>query len=172
MAVAYNRLKAHLGISGRAELYDPLCMTCKVEPSVLDVVGSDAAGLYIESSEWKPWTLSDGSTAEIPAKFNTKTLDNGDMVQVDENETVISRCPKGGLYFDPVYHPLEHAETFAEIDAGQPYYDTFDWASHFDEGFDAMRLRARTLYEETDYAIVGNMCLHVFAAGQALGECR
>ena len=168
MAIAYNRLAERLGISGRTEIYDPLCMTCKVEPAVLDAVGSDAASLYIEPKEWREWTLPDGSKALVPARFHTKTLDNGDMVQEDEDGAVVSRCPRGGLYFDPVGHPMEDVETFAEVDAAQPLYDTFDWASHFDEGLDAMRARARALREDTDYAIVGNLCLHVFAAGQAL----
>ncbi|NIA08000.1 MAG: methyltransferase [Actinobacteria bacterium] len=168
MAVAYNRLQKHLGIAGRTQIYDPLCMVCKVELSVLDAIGADVTGLYIEPARWKPWKLPDGSNAEIPAGFNTRTLDNGDMVQMDENGNVLSRSPAGGLYFDPVGHPLENARTLDEIDAGQPFFENFDWADYFDEGFKAMADRARKLHSETDYAVFGNMYLHVFAAGQAL----
>jgi len=168
VAVAYNRLKKHLGISGRTAVYAPLCMTCIVEPSVLDVVGADAMALYIEPAQWKGWTLPDGSAAEIPEGFITKNLDGGDTVQIADDGTVVSRCPAGGLYFDPVSHPLENAKTREDIDVGRPFFETFDWASYFDEGLDAMAARARTLRNETDYAVFGNMYLHMFAAGQAL----
>ena len=169
MAVAYNRLKTHLGIEeGRTQIYDPLCMTCKVELSVLDAIGADAVGLYIEPARWKPWKLPDGSNAEIPAGFNTRTLHNGHVVQMDEDRNVLSRSAAGGLYFDPVWHPLENARTLDDIDAGQPFFETFDWASYYDEGFDAMATRAKKLHNETEHVGFGNMYLHVFAAGQAL----
>ena len=169
MAVAYNRLKDRLGItSGRTLIYDPLCMTCIVEPAVLNVVGADAEALFIQPQEWKPWALPDGMAAEIPAKFHVKTLENGGMVQTDTDGTVLSRCPAGGLYFDPVLNPLANARTLEDIDRGQPYYESFDQAEHFDESFDEMRTRARRLRRRSDRAVVGNPCMHVFAAGQAL----
>ena len=65
MAVAYNRLRKHLGISGRTQIYDPLCMTCIVEPAVLAAIGADAEALYILPKQWKQWTLADGSAADV-----------------------------------------------------------------------------------------------------------
>lgn len=168
MGIAYNRLKKHLRISGRTQVFDIIQMIAKVELPVVEAVGSDAVPVLIEPKQWKPWTLPDGSEADIPARANLKKLDSGESVQVDEDGTVISRCPNGGLYFDPVWHPLEDAKTLDDIDAGEPYFRSFDWPSHFDEDFDDLRVKAQKLYNETQYAIVGNLCIHLFAAGQAL----
>ena len=70
MGIAYNRLKKHLGIGGRTQIYDMGQMIAKVELPVLEAVRADAVPLLIEPRQWKSWTLQDGSAAEIPFKFN------------------------------------------------------------------------------------------------------
>ncbi len=166
MGIAYNRLKDRLGIAGVTQIYDLTQMIAKVEPAVLEAVGSDAMPLLIEPREWKPWTLSDGSAVEIPAKVNMKKLDNGYTVQLDDDGTVLARCPEGGLYFDAIFFPLENAETVEDIDAGRKYFESFDWPACNDENFDDLQTKAKKLYEETDYAIVANLWVHLFMAGQ------
>ncbi|MBN2455931.1 MAG: hypothetical protein JXB29_05255 [Sedimentisphaerales bacterium] len=168
MAVTYNRLKKHLGISGRTQVFDMMQMITKVEPTVLEIVGADVIPLLIEPKQWKPWVLSDGSEVEIPAKINLRKLDNGDIEQISENGTVICRCPKDGLYFDPVFHPLEKSITLEDIDAAKPYFQSTDWPGYLDEDFEDLRAKAQKLYTETDYAIVGNLYVHLFAAAQSL----
>ena len=168
MGIAYNRLKARLGIAGRTQVYDLSQMIAKVERPVLEAVGADAMPLLIEPKQWQKWPLQDGSPAEIPAKMAISRLDDGDLVQVADDGTVLSRCPAGGLYFDTVCHPLEHATTLDEIDAGQPFFESFDWPSYLDETYDDLRAKARDLHEDTDYSIVGNLWVHVFASGQIL----
>ena len=168
MGIAYNRLKARLGIAGRTQVYDLSQMIAKVERPVLEAVGADAMPLLIEPKQWQKWPLQDGSPAEIPAKMAISRLDDGDLVQVADDGTVLSRCPAGGLYFDTVCHRLEHATTLDEIDAGQPFFESFDWPSYLDETYDDLRAKARDLHEDTDYSIVGNLWVHVFASGQIL----
>lgn len=168
MAIAYNRLKKHLGLSGRTQIFDIMQMISKVEEPVVEAVGSDAVALLIEPKQWKPWILSDGSAAEVPAKVILKKLDNGTTAQLSQDGTVTSICPKGGLYFDPVWHPLENAKTMDEIDTGEPFFKSFDWPSYLDEDFDDLRTKAEKLYNQTDYAIVGNLYVHLFAAAQTL----
>ena len=80
--IAYNRLKRHLDISGRCQIPDIYQMIAKVEPSVADFVGSDAVALLLEPRCWKPWTLADGSAAEIPQKADLRPLPNGETVLV------------------------------------------------------------------------------------------
>ena len=97
-----------------------------------------------------------------------KKLDSGETVQVSEDGTVVSRCPDGGLYFDTAWHPLEDAETLDDIDAGELFFKSFDWPSYLDEDFGDLRQKAEKLYNETQYAIVGNLWVHLFAAAQTL----
>ena len=52
MAIAYNRLKKHLGISGRTRIFDIMQMIAKVDRPVVEAVGSDALALLIEPKRW------------------------------------------------------------------------------------------------------------------------
>jgi len=167
-AIAYNRLKKHLGLPGRTQIFDLMQMIAKVQRPVVEAVGSDAVALLIEPKRWKPWVLSDGSAAEIPAKVILKRLDSGESVQLSDDGTVVSICPAAGLYFDTAWHPLENAKTLKDIDTGKPFFKSFDWPSYLDEDFEDLRQKAEKLYNQTDYAIVGNLYVHLFAAAQIL----
>ncbi len=168
MGIAYNRLKQRLGVSGTTRVFDMRQMIAKVEPPVVTAVGSDAVPLLIEPRQWKPWTLADGSVVQIPAKALLRRLDDGTMAHFAEDGTVLARSPAGGLYFDTVRHPLEDARTLEDIDAGMPFIESYDWPAHLDDTFPLMAERAKHLFESTSYAIVGNLCVHLFAAGQSL----
>ena len=168
MAIAYNRLKNHLHLGGRTQVYDLGQMIAKVEPEVLTAVGADAMALLIEPRQWKPFTLQDGSGAEIPAGADVQRLATGDWVLRDRAGTVVARCPATGLYFDTVCHPLASAQTPQDIDAGAAHMQGFDWPDYMDEDFDDLARKARLLYEQTDFALVANLWVHLFAAGQFL----
>ena len=168
MGIAYNNLKNYLGITGKTQIYDMMQMIAKVEMPVVEAVGSDAIALLIEPKQWKSWSLQDGSAAQIPAKLNIQKKDNGEIVQLADDGTELARCPAGGIYFDPVFFPLVDAKTVDDIDAAQKYFESFDWPSYNDENFDDLRAKAQKLYNETDYAIVGNLWVHVLAAGMLL----
>ena len=68
MAVAYNRLKAHLGLTGgEPRMYDVGQQLAHPEPPVLQRFGVDvlplpraSGGLDPSNPTWKPWTLPDG----------------------------------------------------------------------------------------------------------------
>lgn len=144
MGIAYNRMKRGLGIGGRTQIYDLSQMIAKVEQPVLEAIGADAMPLLIEPKAWKPWTLQDGSPAEIPQKLEVRTLENGDLVQLAEDGTIVSRCPEGGLYFDTICHPLEDATTVGDVDAGQAHFESFDWPSYLDEDYEDLPARHGT----------------------------
>jgi uroporphyrinogen decarboxylase len=165
--VAYNRLKKHLGLVGRTQIYDIYQMICKVEEPVLRKVCSDAIPLLVEPRDWVPWTLQDGSTAEIPARANLRRLDNGDVVQLSEGGKVIARSTPGGHYLDNISPPLADARSTADIEK-YGYFRDFDWPDYLDETYDDLRRKAEKLCSETDRLIVGNLWVHVFAAGQSL----
>ena len=166
MEIAYNRLKRGLGNGGRTQIYDLSQMIAKVEQPVLEAVGADAMPLLIEPKAWKPWTLQDGSPAEIPQKLKIRELENGDLVQLTKDGVVVSRCPAGGLYFDTIYRLLEDATTVGEIDAGQAHFESFDWPSYLDEEYDDLRRKARNLYEQSDTFIVSNLWVRLLAAAE------
>ena len=168
MGIAYNRLKTHLGLAGRTQVYDIGQMIAKVEEPVLDRVGADALPLLIEPREWKPWRLQDGSPCEIPAELDIVEYDNGDAAILREDGTPAAVCPEGSYYFDSVNPPLGAAEAPADIEAGIEHLETFDWPSWNDEDYEDLRRKAQAVRQETDRFIVANLWVHVFAAGQTL----
>ncbi|MGD9495203.1 MAG: uroporphyrinogen decarboxylase family protein [Armatimonadota bacterium] len=167
MGVAYNRLKRHLGLGGRTRIYDLSQMIAKVEEPVLDLIGADALPLLIEPRRWKAWTLQDGSPCEIAQGLEIVEHEGGWAV-LREDGTPAARCPAGGWYFDPVNPPLADAERPSDIEAGIEHLERFDWPAYNDESYDDLAAKARCLHEETDRCVVGNLWVHVFAAGQIL----
>jgi len=165
--IAYNRLKKHLGLSGRTRIYDISQMICKVEEPVVERAGSDAVPLLIEPRDWKPWVLQDGSPAEIPARADVRRLDTGEAVRFSEDGRVIARSSPGGYYLDDVFPPLAEARSTSDIEKYR-YFKNFDWPDYLDETYEDLRLKAKRMYQGTDYLIVGNLWVHVFAAGQSL----
>lgn len=167
--IAYHRLKDHLGLrGGTAQIYDLSQMIVKVEPEVLQRVGADALPLLIEPRQWQPWTLMDGSPCEVPAGAKLRWQDGALELMDSAGEIVVAHCPRGSYYLDTCHHPLAHAHTAADIEAGFAHLAGFDWPGYCDEDYDDLRRKARHLYETTDYAIVGNLWVHVLAAGQIL----
>jgi uroporphyrinogen decarboxylase len=167
--IAYHRLKTHLGIrDGKIRIFDLMQQIAKVEPSVLRRIGADAVPLLIEPKEWKPSTLPDGIPCEIPHKVIIETRSNGDMVVLSKNNTPLMKRPAGGYYFDSIYHPLEFVREEKEIDAEAKIFDSSDWPSWNDESFFDIADKAKRLHTETEYAVVGNLWVHLLAAGQDL----
>jgi uroporphyrinogen decarboxylase len=167
--IAYHRLKTHLGIrDGKIRIFDLMQQIAKVEPSVLRRIGADAVPLLIEPKEWKPSTLPDGIPCEIPHKVIIETRSNGYMVVLSKNNTPLMKRPAGGYYFDSIYHPLEFVREEKEIDAEAKIFDSSDWPSWNDESFFDIADKAKRLHTETEYAVVGNLWVHLLAAGQDL----
>jgi len=169
MAVAYNRLKAHLGMpGGETKMYDVGQQLAHPEPPVLERFGVDVlplprawGGLDPTNPAWKPWTLPDGSQALVPSGFNPVRNERGDWLILDDEGRITARMPAGGLYFDGVYHPLAEATTVAEIEA-------FELPHISDEELAWLRREARRLYETTDKAIMGHFGGNILEAAQSL----
>lgn len=165
---AYSRFKDFLGLSGgRSQVYDLTQMIVKVEPQVLDLVGADAVPLLIEPRVWKRWRLPDGTPCEVPARANIRQGPQGAELLTDDG-AVVAVWPDGSYYFDTCFHPLAEASSPADIEKGLMHLQKFDWPDFCDEDFSDLRRRARELHEESSRALVGNLWVHVFAAGQIL----
>jgi uroporphyrinogen decarboxylase len=168
-AVAYNKLKKYLGIdTGRTQIYDPYQQIAKVEPSILEKIEADVLPIILEPKRWKPSKLPDGSMCEIPEKWNPEELEDGSLVIMNEEGIITARMPKDGFYFEPVNPPLQKASSVKEIEDNLKYIETFDLPSFCDEDFNDLEKKAKHLYENTDYALMGNFAVHIFAAGQLL----
>ena len=167
--IAYNRLKRYLGIQGgRSQIFDLVSQIAKIEEAVLEKVGSDVVPLLIEPRNWKPWTLPDGSSCEIPQKVSIKQLDNGEEVILSDKGIPVLKRPKDGYYFDSIFHPLEEARDLKDIDKDLTFFRSIDLPWYNDEGFENLGKRAARLCDETSRAVVGNLWVHLLSAGQDL----
>ncbi len=177
MAVAYNRLKAHLGrTDGVTLVCDGYQQLAEPEHWILDLFGVDVIDLgrrlppvsdpdlAAEFTERfggtrRPWTLSDGSACELPEFFNPQPDGKDGWVLRDETGRVIGRMPKSAYYFKETYFPLEGARTVEEINA-------FPLHRYTDETLHRLQQRARWLSENTDYALMGAFGGNILEYGQ------
>ncbi len=167
-AMAYNRLRDHLGLpQGRTRIIDVYQQIVDIEDDVREAFEIDTIPLHIMPRQWQPSTLPDGSRCEVPVLWNPVDED-GDLVVRNEGGEAIARMPEGGFYFEPIRAPLDNVADPAELDERIPAIEAFDWPSHADESLNDIAARAKDLHESTDYAIVGNLQLHLLAAGQIL----
>jgi uroporphyrinogen decarboxylase len=166
MAIAYNRLKQHLGITGgTTRLHDWGQQLCEPEAWALERFHVDVVALsrslspvrdpertrQFESKfggKWKPWTLPDGSPCEAPESFNPEPDGKGGW-QMRNERGVWAIMPKGALYFDsgPANHPLDHVKNVADLG---------DWKPHRadERSYLGLREKAKWLHENTDLAIM------------------
>ncbi|MBU0714604.1 MAG: methyltransferase [Verrucomicrobia bacterium] len=167
--IAYNRLRQALDLPpGETQIFDVYQQIAKVEDDLRRVIQCDTVPLIIEPRRWKPFNLSDGSPCQIPEKWCPQREANGDLVVKDPDGSVIARMPEGGFYFEPTCFPLAHVTTPADLNAFQADIEAYDWPGFADESLESIALRARRLFEDTEWAVVANLQLHLLAAGQFL----
>ncbi|MEM2929692.1 MAG: uroporphyrinogen decarboxylase family protein [Thermoproteota archaeon] len=162
MAIAYVKLKKYLGLEkGVVRVYDVGQQLAEPEREIIETFKVDVISLTrtLEpcgpgNERWKRWLLPDGSVCEIPVWFDPKPDSAGGWVVRNGKGTVLSKMPKGGLYFDSVYHPFEKTESLKAL-------DDYDWESNKigDDYVSNLRRKAEYLYGNTSFAI------HFFGAG-------
>lgn len=131
---ALEALQRHLHLEpdeGSDELMSRSFQTVKVPETILERFQVDFRG------------LAPGK----PERSGEKQLQGGRWV----DEWGITYAPaSGGMYHDIVASPLRHA--------GMHDLDSFSWPDPSDPGRTrGLKERARSMYRDTDYAIVGNM---------------
>jgi len=169
MGVAYNKLKAYLGISsGRTRIYDLGQQLAEPEIELLEKVGADVLLVLIsKSKKWKKSELPDGSPCEVPEDFNPEVLPNGSQVLRNNTGRIIAKMPKDGNYFDGVYHPLQNTNAIEELKKNS--FLTMQLKEIIDkEVLDDLYRRVKNLYEKTDYALVLNSAGGVYEWAQDL----
>lgn len=82
-----------------------------------------------------------------------------------EKMEYVQKMPKDCFYFEPENPPLAKAETIADIEKNIKYIKNFDLPYYLEEDFSVIGEKAKSLNENTDYALMGNFAIHVFAGG-------
>jgi uroporphyrinogen decarboxylase len=165
MAIAYNHLKAHLGVTGPPTfLYDLIQQLAQPDPWYLDrfhVDVIDLGRMLTGPREWKPWALPDGSAAMVPAWFRPEKNAEGLLVR-DAAGIPIGKMPAGALFLDQCYWPLSGADGLDCYEPLAAKMSQVTWSaipsSPWDQPLTDVRLEeigraARHAYETTDYAI-------------------
>lgn len=107
-AIAYNRLKGHLGLhTGHTRVYDIVQQLAEPESWYLERFGIDAinAGREFAPDRWADWTLPDGSQCQVPAHIRLRR-DGGDWVACNSEGEPIARMIQGATYFSQTCWPL------------------------------------------------------------------
>lgn len=168
-AVVYRQLRLHLGLeAGLPRVIDVQQQVSLVEEDVLQLLGGDALPVVYEPKAWRRGFLSDGSPAELPAKFLPEVQDDGSQVVFDEAGNQVLLMPQDGLYFDSIYSPLASAMSVRDIEQHMQAIETYDKPSYLDMSHAELGQRAKALRENTDYLLVAYFGGHIFQASQSL----
>lgn len=161
MAIPYRLLKGALGIKdGEIKIFDIVQQLAEVEEHVLKKIGGCVLPVFPQyPKEWKPGNMTDGTPCLVPKSFDPETLAGGSKIWREtngyfgknENREITHKIPPNGFYFDLVYHPLQKATTFEEI-------DEFAWGEEMTlEEQQELRDKALNLYQNTRYALMGGL---------------
>ena len=168
-AIAYAKLKKALGIStGGIYVYDVMQQLAIVEPPVLDALGVDTIELgqafLTQSSDWKDWTLPNGTACKIPAYVDMRKEGEDWFVYTPlGRKRTVQR--KGCLYFEDASYPLAEYELedggiepalevlrSGELRGSPPPGNHFSLTA---ENMPELSKTAADFYRNTDRAVIG-----------------
>ncbi len=167
MAIAYNKLKKHLGFEHlpKTKVYDIMQQLAEPDLEVIDYLGGDVVQVHRlapayggKISEWREDTLPDGSECLVPVSFLPVTLPSGDKIIIQDGQE-IARMPADGLYYDMTYCPLKDARTTADV-------DRLELPIISEEEVAFLKEQARRCRAETDKAILGEFGGNVLESGE------
>lgn len=166
MAIAYDRLKKHLGIKGgEVRVFDMGQQLAEVEPEILSHFGVDVISLGNSLGEapglWKPWKLPNGVDCKIPVGVDLRPDEENGGWLIWENELPMQRMSPSSLYFCEAIHPLAGLTTAEELQyVPRPIIS--------DEELKFLEARAKALYQHTDFAIMASFGGSILETGNSL----
>jgi uroporphyrinogen decarboxylase len=163
MAIAYQQLKQHLGMSGGETLvFDTGQQLAYVEPEVREWYGADV--LILDGGMldgWRPYTLPDGTQAKICRGFRTVPDGLGGEFSLGRRGMRTGHRPADSLYFDGTYRPLANARRISDL-------NLYHFSTFSDEYLAKLQKEAARLHNQTDYAILGSFGGSLLEGGQGL----
>ena len=184
-AVAYGRLKEHLGIdSGHVYVYDVVQQLALPEENILDFAESDVIDLgrvfLREKQDWNDFTLPNGAAAKIPSYVRFVPREGG-WLAMGADDTTIGVMPQGAYFLSQTRFPLQDWDgaDLTVLDKLPELMEKVTWSAlpcapyHkplTPEHLADIRRRAKHLFETTDYAVMIAFGANLLEWGQYL--CR
>jgi uroporphyrinogen decarboxylase len=181
MAIAYNRLKRHLGAAGEPVfMYDVVQQLAQPDEWFLERFHIDAVdvGRAVSAGDPRcPWMLPDGSPCTTPAWYRPERQADGGLVFRNSDGVVIGRMPAAALYMDQAVWPLEAPGGLDNYEPLERHMAVVNWAGMPAAGYDRpltderiaqIGAAARRLCETTDYAISMSIGCNLFEWSQFL----
>lgn len=178
MAIAYAKLKKHLGIAtGDIYVYDVPQQLAVIEAGVLDRFGVDVVelgrGFSLEDNDWKEWALPDATPCKIPSFINLIQKDQ-DWYACSDDGTPIAMQKRDSLYFEQIYFPFMEVRkpNYEDLDTAFEKAMWFKLASppapitFNEEG--KLKIGAKKLRESTNRAVIGLFGGNLHETGQFL----
>lgn len=160
------QLRQILGLEEhRLRVIEPCQMLGEIEEDLHQLVGGDVVGLFnagnfygYQNKDWKPWQLDDGTPVWMGGGFEIDEDANGMKwlyPQGDRSVAPSARMPKGGYFFDSAERsePFDLDQEEEELTPVEDFKDDYKVAT--DEDARYWEERSKTLYEGTDYAVMG-----------------
>ncbi len=173
-AIAYNRLKKHLGIE--SPTYGRSLISMIASPDlddnleIMKMMGGDI--LEFPPNMWADWkdglphgvvdetmefTLKDKSKCFFPARPVPILREDGAW-EIEQNGITSFRMPKDGHFFDRIHNPLAEIKTIKQLKELFPFMDKSGYYAPLKEKYlETMAKCAKQAYEQTDFFIIGNI---------------
>ena len=180
MAIAYNKLKRHLGIeTSDIYVYDMMQQLAVIEPELVDYFGVDTVELgrafMTDEADWKEWVLPDGTPCKIPKYMNLEKRGD-DWLLLNKSGKPIFIQKKGSLYFEQMFYPYldcnPHKQDFSDLEEALAHLSGLptpgDHIPQDKNGLSFLASQAKTFRQSTDRAIIGLFGGNMFELGQVL----
>lgn len=167
-AIAYNRLKRHLGYAQETtKLFDLMQQLALPEPYMVERFGGDVYQVLqfrpafgIKVDRWKCGHLTDGSPCMEPRDFNPVRNSQGYDEIISPTLGCVAHRPPNGLYFDSARYYLNGVSSLDELK------ERLVLPEITEEELDFLEVQAKELYYNTDKALLLQVGCGVFEQGQ------
>lgn len=177
-AIAYNKLRKELGVTkSLARMYDIIQALAYPEKEVRDrfhIDCIDAGQAFLEDdSQWKEFTLNDGSKCLIPGYAEFDVDKDGTILLRNKKGIIVGKKPTTSYYIDQVYWPFAGFQAIPE-DINEEKLADFAWTGpsppwhldiYNDDDFAQFRSGIKDMHENTDYCIMLAVGCNLFEAG-------